>query len=99
MPRAGALAHTRALQGTRHVNALKKMIVFAEEQIVYGRNLSDAMAARDRLRRKDPGAPSLQGVNATIGRMLSAEAAPIAPVRPRAGGEALGDGENPYLGR
>ena len=81
------------------MNALKKIKAFAEEQIVYGRNLSDAMAARDRLRREDPDGPSLQRDNAKIGRMLSAEAAPTAPVRPRAGGEALGDGENPYLGR
>ena len=69
------------------MNALKKIIAFAEAQIVYGRNLSDAMAARDGLRRGRSGSESasLRRVNARIGRMLSAEAAPKSPVRSRAG--------------
>ena len=74
--------------GTKHMNALKKITAFAEEQIVYGRNLSDAMAARDGLRRGRSGSESttsLRQVNARIGRMLSAEAAPKSPVRSRAG--------------
>jgi len=61
------------------MNALKKITAFAEEQIVYGRNLSDAMAARDGLRRGRSGSES------TSLRMLSAEAAPKSPVRSRAG--------------
>jgi len=65
------------------MHALKKTIAFAQEQIVYGRNLSEAMAARDGLRggRSSPDGPWLRRVNAKIGRMLTAEGAPKAPVQ------------------
>ena len=63
--------------------AVEKIIAFAQEQIAYGRNLSEAMAARDGLRRgrSDPDGRSLRWINAKIGRMLTADAAPTAPVR------------------
>jgi len=65
------------------MHALNKIIAFTQKQIVYGRKLSDAMAARDRLRRgrSDPDGRSLRRSNAKLGRMLTAKAAPKAPVR------------------
>jgi hypothetical protein len=65
------------------MHASKKIIAFAEEQIVYARDLSDAMAAREGLRRgrSDADGRSLQQDNTKIGRMLSSEAAPKAPAR------------------
>ena len=54
----------------------KKNLLLAEEQLVFGRYLSEVMAARDELRLTHPDSLLLQLVDARIKRMLGAVHAP-----------------------
>jgi hypothetical protein len=53
----------------------KKNLLLAEEQLVYGRYLSEVMAARDELRLTHPDSLLLQLVDEKIKRMLGAGSA------------------------
>jgi hypothetical protein len=53
-----------------------KLLLFAEEQLAYGRYLSEIMAARDELRLTHPDSLLLQLANAKIKRLLGDGHAP-----------------------
>jgi hypothetical protein len=51
----------------------KKIILFQEEQLIWARQLSEAMAARDELRFAHPNSALVQLADAKIKRMLRTE--------------------------
>jgi hypothetical protein len=61
-----------------HPSREKKILLLAEEQLVFGRSLADVMDARDELRVTHPESLLLQLVDAKVKRMLQrAELGPM----------------------